>query len=227
MGSKSDECIRFLLLPSRSLRTSRLFTLSHRHTHHTCHAGSRPLTPPPRSDSTVHNVQTPCRPLRTRQGFRAYIIMCAIIMCVHIRSLLPLPLLLPIHPLHPVTSSHTPHLSRRFVSWPLTPPPRSDSFRSTVHNVQTPCRPLRTRQGGRVRGLQCLSCHMHTIRRPPAPVGPSHLRTPEFRAHIIMCAIIVTVDNLLMRVAPTTICSWSSSTANIIFRLRAVDSIAK
>ena len=103
--------------------------------------------------------------------------MCAIIMCVHIRSLLPLPLLLPIHPLHPVTSSHTPHLSRRFVSWPLTPPPRSDSFRSTVHNVQTPCRPLRTRQGGRVRGLQCLSCHMHTIRRPPAPVGPSHLRT--------------------------------------------------
>ena len=85
--------------------------------------------------------------------------MCAIIMCVHIPSLLPLPLLLPIHPLHPVTSSHTPHLSRRFVSWPLTPPPRSDSFRSTVHNVQTPCRPLRTRQGGRVRGLQCLSCH--------------------------------------------------------------------
>ena len=103
--------------------------------------------------------------------------MCAIIMCVHIRSLLPLPLLLPIHPLHPVTSSHTPHLSCRFVSWPFTPPPRSDSFRSTVHNVQTPCRPLRTRQGGRVRGLQCLSCHMHTIRRPPAPVGPSHLRT--------------------------------------------------
>ena len=98
-------------------------------------------------------------------------------MCVHIRSLLPLPLLLPIHPLHPVTSSHTPHLSRRFASWPLTPPPRSDSFRSTVHNVQTPCRPLRTRQGEGVRGLQCLSCHMHTIRRPPAPVGPSHLRT--------------------------------------------------
>ena len=95
-------------------------------------------------------------------------------MCVHIRSLLPLPLLLPIHPLHPVTSSHTPHLSRRFVSWPLTPPPRSDS---TVHNVQTPCRPLRTRQGGRVRGSQCLSCHMHTIQRPPAPVGPSHLHT--------------------------------------------------
>ena len=92
-------------------------------------------------------------------------------MCVHIRSLLPLPLLLPIHPLHLVTSSHTPHLSRRFVSWPLTPPPRSDSV---VHNVQTPCRP---QQGGRVRGLQCLSCHMHTIRHPPAPVGPSHLRT--------------------------------------------------
>ena len=112
------------------------------------------------------------------------IIMCAIIMCVHIRSLLPLPLLLPIHPLHPVTSSHTPHLSRRFVSWPLTPPPRSDSFRSTVHNVQTPCRPLRTRQGGRVRGLQCLSCHMHTIRRPPAPVGHSHLRTRVVRSFV-------------------------------------------
>ena len=41
-----------------------------------------------------------------------------------------LPLLLPIHPLHPVTSSHTPH------SWPLTPPPKSDS------TVRTPCRPL-------------------------------------------------------------------------------------
>ena len=68
------------------------------------------------------------------------------------------------------TLSHrrTPHLSRRFVSWPLTPPPRSDS---TVHNVQTPCRP---QQGGRVRGLHC---HMHTIRRPLAPVGPSHLHT--------------------------------------------------
>ena len=195
---------------------------------HTPHLSRRfaswPLTPPPRSDSfrsTVHNVQTPCRPLRTRQGGRVRgleclschmhtirrppapvgpshlrtrwcgvscnIIMCAIIMCVHIRSLLPLPLLLPIHPLHPVTSSHTPHLSRRFVSWPLTPPPRSDSFRSTVHNVQTPCRPLRTRQGGRVRGLQCLSCHMHTIRHPPAPVGPSHLRTRwwEFRATLL------------------------------------------
>ena len=102
---------------------------------------------------------------------RAYIIICAII---HIVSLLPLPLLLPIHPLHPVTSSHTPHLSRRFTSWPLTPPPRSDS---TVHNVRTPCRPLRTQQGGRVRGLKCLSCHTHTIRHPPAPVGPSHIRT--------------------------------------------------
>ena len=68
-------------------------------------------------------------------------------------TLLPLPLLLPIHPLHPVTSSHTPHLSRRFTSWSLTPPPRSDSVRSTVHNVRTPCRPLRTQQGGRVRGL--------------------------------------------------------------------------
>ena len=75
-----------------------------------------------------------------------------------------LPLLLPIHPFHPVTSSHTPHLSRRFTSWPLTPPP------STVHNVQTPCRPQR---GGHVRGL-CLSCRTHTIRRPPAPIGPSH-----------------------------------------------------
>ena len=84
-------------------------------------------------------------------------------MCIHIHSLLPLPLLLPIHPLHPVTSSHTPHLSRRFTSWSLTPPPRSDSVRSTVHNVRTPCRPLRTQQGGRVR------CHTHTIRRPPRP----------------------------------------------------------
>ena len=134
-----------------------MFVLSHAH-HPTPTGPRRPLPPP----YTV---------------FRAYIIMCAIIMCVHIRSLLPLPLLLPIHPLHPVTSSHTPHLSRRFVSWPLAPPPRSDSFRRSVHNVQTPCRPLRTRQGGRVRGSQCLSCHMHTIRRPPAPVGPSHLHT--------------------------------------------------
>ena len=55
---------------------------------------------------------------------------CGPIMCVHIHSLLPL---LPIHPLHPVTSSHTTHWSRRFTSWPLTPPPRSDSVRSTVH----------------------------------------------------------------------------------------------
>ena len=61
---------------------------------------------------------------------------------------------------------------------------RSDSFRSTVHNVQTPCRPLRTQQGGRVRGLQCLSCHMHTIRRPP---GPSH--PPPYRSfvHTLLC----------------------------------------
>ena len=90
-------------------------------------------------------------------------------MCTHY---LPLPLLLPIHPLHPVTSSHTPHLSRRFTSWPLTPPPRSDSVRSTVHNVRTPCRPLRTQQGGHVRVFV-----LHTIRCPPAPVGPSHVRT--------------------------------------------------
>ena len=146
----------------------------------------------------MHTIRRPPAPvgpshLRTRWCgvLCMYIIMCAIIMCVHIRSLLPLPLLLPIHPLHPVTSSHTPHLSRRYVSWPLTPPPRSDSFRSTVHNVQTPCRPLRTRQGGRVRGLQCLSCHMHTIRRPPAPVGPSHLRTRwcGVSCNIIMCDI--------------------------------------
>ena len=40
-------------------------------------------------------------------------------------------------------------------------------------------------------------------------------------------SLLVTVDNLLMRVVPTTICCWSSSTANIIFRLRAVDSRAK
>ena len=122
--------------------------------------------------------------------FRAY--MCHYNVCTYLFTPAP-PLLLPIHPIHPVTSSHTPHLSRRFASWPLTPPPRSDSVRSTVHNVQTPCRPLRTQQGGRVRGLQCLSCHMHTIRRPPAPVGPSHLHTRWCGVSCIMCAIIMCV----------------------------------
>ena len=121
-------------------------------------------------------------------------------MCVHIRSLLPLPLLLPIHPLHPVTSSHTPHLSRRFVSWPLTPPPRSDSFRSTVHNVQTPCRPLRTRQGGRVRGLQCLSCHVHTI-QPRRPLPPPYTVVRSF-VQTLLCAIIMCVYTYSFPPAP-------------------------
>ena len=106
--------------------------------------------------SHAHN-PTPTGPRRPLQRPYTVVRTCVhtllyvpLLYSVHIHSLLPLPLLLPIHPLHPVTSSHTLHLSRRFVSWP---PPRSDSVRSTVHNVRTPCRPLRTQQGGRVRGL--------------------------------------------------------------------------
>ena len=70
-----------------------------------------------------------------------YIIICSL----HIHSPLLLPLLLHIHPLHPVTSSHTP---RRFTSWPLTPPPRSDSVRSTLHNVWPPSDPSQPNEVG-------------------------------------------------------------------------------
>ena len=114
-----------------------------------------------------------------------------LLMCIHIHSLLPLPLLLPIHPLQPVTSSHTPHLSRRFTSWSLTPPPRSDSVRSTVHNVRTPCRPLRTQQGGRVR------CHTHTIRRPPRPY--TVVRTHWHYIHILcVCCYLIYYEYVIM-----------------------------
>ena len=83
-------------------------------------------------------------------------------MCVHIHSLLPLPLLLPIHPLHPVTSSHTPHLSRRFTSW------RPIALCIMYGHPADP---------NQVGMYVVYSCHMHAIRCPPAPVGPSHIRT--------------------------------------------------
>ena len=150
-----------------------LVTIDYTHTHAHDHAHTIRRPPAPVGPSHV----------RTRWYGRACIYiysMCYV--CTY--SFTPAPTTAPPHPpsshCHIVT--HT-TLVTQVHSVAVDPTPQ------VRYNVRTPCGPLPTQQGGCVCGLQCLSCHTHTIRRP---VGPSHVRTRWYGSACIMLVCVHT-----------------------------------